>query len=420
MTVARTPEPHGSGLPTPGGPASSPPPHRPPWWPEGEPFPPSGWDQARWRAARRHRARFVRGMGCLFVAVATTLVATGVLILWLLGQLFSGGLEPAGPLGHLARGAGVVLLLVVVVGLAGGLRFGRRLVGPLGALVEAAGRIEAGDFSVRVPEVVRGPRDLRALTAAFNTMAARLETEEEARRRLLADLGHELRTPIAVIEGHLEAILDGVYPADAAHLDPILDETRVLERLVEDLRTVSLAEAGSLTLHREPVDLGHLIGDAVAALAPKRVGNRQVLSEVEPGLPELELDPVRIRQVLGNLLDNALRYTPDGGTVRVSAHHSGSAGSPGGQVPATARRSGSAGNPGEPPAIELAVADEGPGLAPEVRETLFDRFVKSPESPGSGLGLAIARAIAEAHGGSIRAEASAPHGTRIVVTLPLA
>jgi len=368
------------------------PPHRPPWWPEGEPFPPTGWDQARWRAARRHRARFVRGMGCLFVFLATVLVATGVLIVWLLGELFAGA-PVGGPRTHLARGAGVVLLLVVIVGLAGGLRFGRRLVGPIGSLVEAAGRIEAGDFSVRVPQLIRGPRDLRALTAAFNTMAARLEAEEATRRRLLADLGHELRTPIAVIEGHLEAIIDGVYPADAAHLDPILDETRVLERLVDDLRTVSLAEAGSLPLHREPVDLGHLVADSVAAIAPKRVADRHVAADVEPGLPELDLDPVRIRQVLGNLLDNALRYTPTGGTVRV-----------------TARRA----NDG----VELAVADAGPGLAPEVRETLFDRFVKSTDSPGSGLGLAIARAIAEAHGGSIRAEAASPHGTRIVVTLP--
>jgi signal transduction histidine kinase len=347
-------------------------------------------------------------MGCLFVVLATLLVATGVLILWLLGELL-GGAAVGGPLSHLARGAGIVLLLAVIVGLAGGLRFGRRLVGPIGALVEAAGRIEAGDFSARVPPLLRGPRDLRALTTAFNTMAARLETEEATRRRLLADLGHELRTPIAVIEGHLEAIVDGVYPADAAHLDPILDETRVLERLVDDLRTVSLAEAGSLPLHREPVDLGHLVAEAVAALTPKRVADRHVTSDVDAGLPELELDPVRMRQVLGNLLDNALRYTPAGGTVTVAAHRAaaGSAGVAAG---------GAAGGA----TVELSVTDAGPGLAPEVRDTLFDRFAKSPDSPGSGLGLAIARAIAEAHGGSIRAEAASPHGTRIVVTLPMA
>jgi signal transduction histidine kinase len=343
---------------------------------------------------RRPRSHYARGIGCLFVLFATVMVAIGVLVLWLLSTLF-GLVAAESALGHLARAASVVVLVVIVLMLLAGLQFGRRLVGPVQELVDAAGRIEAGDFAVRVRQPFRGPRDLRALTAAFNTMAARLETEEATRRRLLADLGHELRTPIAVIEGHLEAILDGVYPADPAHLDPILDETRVLERLVDDLRTVSLAEAGSLSLHREPVDLGHLVRDAAAALAPKATDGRTIATDVEPGLPELELDPVRLRQVIGNLIDNALRYTPAGGAVRVAARRSGAA-------------------------IELAVSDEGPGLAPDVRDTLFDRFVKSPDSPGSGLGLAIARAIVEAHGGTIRAEAAAPQGTRIVVALPLA
>jgi two-component system, OmpR family, sensor histidine kinase BaeS len=377
-------------------PGSGPPHRRPPWWPEGEPFPPEGWEGRRWGARRGGRAHFARGVGCLFVVFATAMVAVGVLVLWLIATLL-GVAVADGLLGHFARAAGIVVLVVLFLVVLAGLQFGRRLVGPVQELVDAAGRIEAGDFAVRVRQSFRGPRDLRALTAAFNTMAARLEAEEATRRRLLADLGHELRTPIAVIEGHLEAILDGVYPADPAHLDPILDETRVLERLVDDLRTVSLAEAGSLTLHREPVDIGHLVTDAVTAVAPKAASERSVMSEVEPGLPELELDPVRLRQVLGNLLDNALRYTPPGGTVRV-----------------TARRKGQA--------LELAVADEGPGLAPEVRETLFDRFAKSADSPGSGLGLAIARALVEAHGGTIGAEPATPpatHGTRIVIALPM-
>ena len=376
-----------------------PPRRRPPWWPDSEPWPPAGAPQWGWtgRGPRRH-GPIARRIGCLFVVVATVLVSTGVIVLWLIATLL-GAIAVEGSLGGLVRAAGVVLLAVLFVGLAAGLRFTGRMVRPISELVDAAGRIESGDYSVRVATLPHGPRDLRALTGAFNTMAARLESEEELRRRLLADLGHELRTPIAVIEGHLEAILDGVYPGDREHLDPILDETRVLERLVDDLRTVSLAEAGSLPLHREPVDLGHVIADVVGALGHRaEVAGVRLATEVDPALPELELDPVRIHQVLSNLVDNAIRYTPRDGTVAISAAWSGA---------------------GDRSRVELTVADDGPGLTPELRETLFDRFVKSPDSPGSGLGLAIARGIVDAHGGAIRAEPASPHGTRIVVILPV-
>lgn len=370
---------------------------RPPWWPEGEPFPP---DDAAWRGfgsrgrpwRRRHRGG--RPLGCLFLVAATVFVSVGVLVLWLLSILF-GPPGPEGDLAHLGRTAATVLLVVVILAIATGASMGGRVVRPVRDLIAAARRIEAGDYAVRVEEA-RGPREVRALTAAFNTMAARLEAEEANRRRLLADLSHELRTPIAVIEGHLEAILDGVYPADAAHLDPILDETRVLDRLIDDLRTLSLAEAGALALHREATDLGHVVDDVVAALRPRaEAAGATIEAQVEPGLPELDLDPVRMHQLLSNLLDNAVRYTPSGGRVRV-----------------TARRSDTS--------LDVAVADEGPGLAQEVRATLFDRFVKANDSPGSGLGLAIAKAIVEVHGGRIRADAGPGGvGTVVAFTLPL-
>lgn len=327
------------------------------------------------------------------VLAATVFVSIGVLVLWLLSILF-GGPGTEGDLAHLGRTAATVLLVVVILVIATGASMGTRVVRPARELIAAARRIEAGDYGARVTES-GGPREVRELTAAFNTMAARLEAEEANRRRLLADLSHELRTPIAVIEGQLEAVLDGVYPADRAHLDPILDEARVLDRLIDDLRTLSLAEAGALALHREATDLGHVVDDVVAAQRPRAEASGSTLeADVEPGLPELDLDPVRIHQVLSNLVDNALRYTPAGGRVRVGAHRRGSG-------------------------VELAVADEGPGLAPDVRATLFDRFVKAKDSPGSGLGLAIAKAIVEAHGGRIRAEAG-PNGvgTVLAFTLP--
>jgi len=385
--------PPGRGSFRQGPPRFGPPRHRPPWWPEGEAWPPAGWERAAWRRGARRHPPF-RGIGCFVVLAATVLVSTGVLVLWLLATLI-GAVSAEGALAHLARAASLVVLGVVFIGLLFGARMTRRIVVPLGDLVDAAGRIEAGDLTARVAVPARGPRDLRALTTGFNTMATRLEAEEERRRRLLADLGHELRTPIAVIEGHLEAVLDGVYPADEAHLDPILDETRVLARLIDDLRTVSLAEAGSLTLHRESVDLAHVIGEVVVALGPRaEAAGARLAVDVDPAIPELELDPVRIHQVLSNLVDNAIRYTPRHGHVRV-----------------VARRRGSE--------VEIAVTDDGPGLSAELRDTLFDRFVKSPDSPGSGLGLAIAKAIVEAHGGRIHAEAGEHAGTTILLTIPL-
>ena len=138
----------------------------------------------------------------------------------------------------------------------------RRAAAPVGDLIEASGRVESGDFSTRVPE--RGPREVRTLARAFNDMSARLEEVEQQRRSALADVSHELRTPLTVIQGNLEALLDGVYPADAAHLQPILEETRLMERLIEDLRTLTLVEAGSLVLHREPTDLGALLNEVAA------------------------------------------------------------------------------------------------------------------------------------------------------------
>jgi signal transduction histidine kinase len=340
---------------------------------------------------RRHR--FIPWIGCFVVVVALAFASLGILLLWAI-QLLFGLTNPGGGSG-LVGAATVVVLVFGIVAIAGGIRFARRLSRPLTDLVDAAGRVEAGDYTARVREPLRGPMELRGLVRAFNTMSARLETDEAQRRTLLAEISHELRNPLAVVQGNLEALIDGVYPADEAHLEPILEETKVLSRLVEDLRTLSLAEAGTLTLHREPTDLDVLIADVVESFRIRAEARSvELLADAPNDLPIAEVDPIRIREVVSNLVDNALRYTPAGGRIAVSGR-------------AAADR------------VELAVADTGPGIAPELLPTVFDRFAKSSESHGSGLGLAIARAIVEGHGGTITATSPAGGGTTIRLALPL-
>ena len=281
-------------------------------------------------------------------------------------------------------------VVIVAFGVARGIR---RLVIPLGDLIDAAESVEAGDYSARVRP--RGPRELRALARAFNAMSERLETSEEQRRRLLADVTHELRTPLTIMQGNLEALLDGLYPADAQHLEPILDGTRVMSRLVDDLRTLSLAEAGALTLHREPTDAAQLVTDSVASFrAQADAAGVDLVTAIDASLPQIEVDPVRMREVLSNLLSNALRYTPRGGNVRVGA-------------------SALDGH------VRVSVHDTGPGIAADALPHVFDRFYKSEESRGAGLGLAIAKSLVVAHGGEIEAISAAGQGTDMRFTLPV-
>jgi two-component system sensor histidine kinase BaeS len=304
-------------------------------------------------------------------------------VLWLLATLFGGPVE--GQLLELARPAGIVVLAAGLIALVIGIRIARGVAPPISDLVRAAGRVEAGDLSARVAEPPRAPGELRTLSRAFNDMAARLEREDATRRRLLADVSHELRTPLAVIQGNLEALVDGVYPADEAHLAPIVEETRVMARLIDDLRTVSLADLGALPLHREAVDVPALLEDVAAAhrSTADAAGTRinVVRDGIEP-IPAVELDPVRIRQVVSNLVDNSLRQLDGGGFVELHVRASGP--------------------PGEPHGVTIVVVDNGPGIPEELRATAFERFTKSEHSRGSGLGLAIARAIVSAHGGTIR------------------
>ena len=392
---------------------------RPPWWPEDEPWPPS---HGPWsREGRRYivgggppwwgwrRGGVARRFGCFIVALSALVVSVGVLVLWLLATLFGGGAD--GPLAQLARPAGIIVLIAGIIALVVGIRIARGIAPPIADLVRAAGRVEAGDLAVRVSEPARAPGDLRTLARAFNEMTARLQAEDSNRRRLLADVGHELRTPLAVIQGNLEALLDGVYPADEEHLAPILEETRVMARLIDDLRTVSLAESGVLPLHRETTDVPALLEDVAAAHRPAAEAKGAHVNVVREGIetiPPAEVDPVRIRQVVSNLVDNALRHIPEGGSVNLGVNAS-----PVDPAPDT---------------ISISVSDNGPGIPEELRDTAFERFTKSEGSRGSGLGLAIARAIVTAHGGRIFiADEVSPAqrlgmdatGTRIQFLLPI-
>jgi len=295
-------------------------------------------------------------------------------------------------------GVAGVLAIVLVSGLWLAGRTLRRYAMPVADVVEAAGRLADGNYAARVIE--RGPPDTRRLAGAFNRMAMRLEAQETERRHLLAEIAHELRTPLAVIQGNLEGLLDGVYARDEAHLSAVLEETRVLATLIDDLRTLALAESGTLALHRESVDLGALLQDIVAAFGARAEAAGVALTdECAVELPAVEIDPVRIRQVIANLLTNALQHTAAGGRIRVGC-----------QWRADGAEAGE---------MWVSVADSGTGIASEDLPHIFTRFYKSKDSRGTGLGLAIAQQLVILHGGRIVAESQLGQGTTIRLMLPL-
>jgi two-component system sensor histidine kinase BaeS len=338
---------------------------------------------------RRQGRRIARRIGCFIGLAFLVLLSAMVGVIWLLLSLFrvvsSAPLSTALAVTALALGAAVVIVALLVL---------RRLAAPVGALIDGAHRIEAGDLSTRVP--VRGPADLRSLARALNDMSSRLEAEETRRRSVVADVAHELRTPLTVIRGQAEAIADGLYPADAEHMAPIVSATESLEMLIDDLGTLTLLEGGTLRLHREPIDVDVLVNETLDAFRPEASAAGVTLTEkVDATLPAIDADPARIRGVLGNLVSNALTHTPRGGNVRVEGSVNGAG-------------------------VRITVADDGAGIPADLLPRVFDRFVKGPGSRGSGLGLAIVRDIVEAHGGSVAATSAVGEGTRISVTLPAA
>jgi signal transduction histidine kinase len=271
----------------------------------------------------------------------------------------------------------------------------RALTRPLRELTVATRAVTGGDFGRHVP--VRSQDELGQLVDAFNQMSSGLSHGRELRRQMTADIAHELRTPLSVILGHAEALRDGVLPPEAATFEIVYEEALRLNRLVDDLRTLSLAEAGELELIRRPTSPAGLVAQVVTGQAPRAAQqNVSLQTEVAPDLPQVAMDPDRMAQVLRNLLDNALRHTPAQGRVTLAAQASNGA-------------------------VVFRVSDSGPGIDPADLPHIFDRFYradKSRQRGGSGLGLAIARSIVEAHNGRIWAESPPGRGAHFFVQLP--
>jgi len=325
-----------------------------------------------------------------FIAAAFLLIA----VMLTIGVVLAGTAVGLIAAPHGVRFLAIAALLVLVIVILRGSRRFQRMAVNLGEIVDAAGRIEAGDYGVQVAE--RGPRELQTLARAFNAMSTRLATADRNRRTFVADLTHELRTPLAIIRGQAEGIGDGVYPGDQAHVTPILDAKASLDSLVDALATMTLADVGSLTLKREAVDVPVLVTSSLAAFqSVADAAGVRLVADLEADLPAIDADPARIRGVLGNLLSNAIRYSPSGGTVTASARRLGET-------------------------VAFGIRDTGPGIPSELRPRIFDRFVKGPGSPGSGLGLAIAKDVVTAHGGTIEAISDPGKGTEIRFTLPVA
>ena len=290
-------------------------------------------------------------------------------------------LNQAALIAGLAAG-GLALLLAALLAM--------QLLRPVRALTQAARGMAQGDLSQRV--AVRGKDEIAELGQAFNLMAGSLQQAEDSRRAMTADIAHELRTPLAVQRANLEALQDGVYPLKAENLQPVLEQNRLLTRLVDDLRTLAMADAGQLTLERTPADLGELVRQVVERFQPQADRQNVKLELNRPDkTPLVSLDAIRVEQILTNVLSNGLRYTPQGGTIWVNMQ-------------------------GKGPEVTVSVRDSGPGIPEESLPFVFERFYRADKARaraegGSGLGLAIARQLAQAHGGDLTAE-NAPEGGR--------
>jgi signal transduction histidine kinase len=275
----------------------------------------------------------------------------------------------------------------------------RGMTQPLRDMAAAARRMETGDYTVRVHTTSRD--EVGQLATAFNRMSQELENLETSRRDLVANVSHELKTPITAIRAHLENLLDGVEQPNPETLQVMLAQSERLGRLVEQLLDLSKLESGEVPLRREGVPLGPVVREVISEIDVARADRGvAVQSDVPDDLPTVDADRERLHQVLFNLVDNAIRFTPAGGEVRIEAHrHDGS--------------------------VEVSVADTGVGIPAEALPRLFERFYRVDSARargdgGTGIGLAIARSVVEAHGGTISAESEPGHGSTFTFDLPVA
>ncbi len=303
-------------------------------------------------------------------------------------RLFAGRIRNAIWTGTLvAAGVGVLVALWLAL----------RIVKPVADLTDASKAIAGGSTPPQVP--VAGRDEIAELGRAFNRMAERLATDEEQRRRLFAGIAHELRTPLSVIQGTLEGMLDHVIEPTPERIAGLHSETLLLQRLIRDLRDLSLAQAGQLQLHRQTVDIAGVVRETLEALAPLADERAVALRvEIPDGLPPVEADPDRLRQVVQNLVENALRHTPERGEVRLRLRADG------GQM-------------------HLIVADTGSGIPADDLPHIFEHFYRADRSRarssgGTGLGLAIVKSLVKAHGGGVTVESAVGAGSTFTVTLP--
>jgi signal transduction histidine kinase len=323
------------------------------------------------------------------------------------GQSGGPGSGPGGgPTGHAAviqqeTTETIIVVALIAAGAASvlGLLLAGRIVGPLGQLGVAARAVAGGDLRRRSGLATRSD-EIGELGRSFDSMAAALEAADDSRRRFFQDAAHELKTPLAVIDATATAVLDGVYEDDPKHAATIQAQARILGRIVDDLRTVSLAETGDLPLRIEPVDIDAVTEAAVTAFAARADAAGVALDRSAAGGLVVRADRERLAQALGGLFDNALRHTPPAGRVTVAAHPSGGA-------------------------VRIAVADTGPGVDPRDRPHVFDRFYQADAARdrttgSSGLGLTIVRALVVAMMGRVGVEATPGGGATFWLELPSA
>lgn len=314
------------------------------------------------------------------------------------GPMMMGGPTPGGTLDKVNESFILSTVLALVLGLAMSLILARELSLPISGLTSAVHGIARGDYSRRVSP--KGGREIQELGEAFNMLASGLETNEALRRNMVADVAHELRTPLASLKGQLEAIEDGVIDCGPSTITSLSEDVNILTRLVDDLQQLAKAEAGEMELERVEVDVAEAL-TSVAGRFAKEADEKGISIQVrlDESVPDASADPLRLAQVLSNLVNNALAHTPRGGRVMMGVRTA------------------------EEGMVELWVTDTGSGISAEDLPFIFERFYRAEPARdrargGAGIGLAVARSLVEAHGGTISAASEPGRGTSISFTLP--